>query len=141
MADSNEKESASWFVVGSVLFICIVMATYVIDRYTDLSLMSPFSGNDAIPGEQAEGSLQPAVDACKRAARQQIGASLLQMDVDSGSTRYRASRQEYEVFLDLILKNNERVAYYYECTVSAVTQRVSRTRVTGPPGTFDKIEF
>lgn len=139
MAEPEPPEQSSKFVIASVIFICCVMAAYVLDRYTGFDITAPFSGSSSAPGENAEGSLQPAVAACRRAATAQIGPRLLQMRLDPSSTRYQQSSQEYQVFLNVMLEGQERIDYYFECTVSAVSQRVSRTRLTGPPGSFDKI--
>jgi len=141
MSEPAKQESASWFVIGSVVVICAVMASYVVDRYTNFNLLSPFSGGKSSLDGAPEGSMQHAVDACKRVATIQLGPSLLQMRMDSISTRYLSSKSEYVVFLNVIIKSKERTAYYFECNVSAKNQAVSRTRLTGPPGSFSKIEL
>lgn len=139
MAEQENETKSDRFVVFSVVFICCVMAAYVIDRYTGFDITRPFSGSQNSSPGNAEGSLQPAVDACKRVANIQLGPSLLQMKVDPISTRYVASNQEYVVFLNVVIKGKERIDHYFECNVSSVGQTVTRTRLTGPPGSFDKI--
>lgn len=138
MADQKSTPSSAW-LIASVVFVIAVMAAYVVDEFTGISVLAPFR-DDTVPGaDQAEGSLQPAVDACKRSARVQVGSALLSMRMDSKSTRYLPDTQEYLVILDLMIEGQERIAYYYECNVMAVSQQVVRTRVTGPPGTFEQI--
>jgi hypothetical protein len=51
------------------------------------------------------------------------------------------SSREYVVFLDVRIRGQERVEYYFECNVSAVNQQVTRTRLNGPPGSFEGINF
>jgi hypothetical protein len=139
MPETEPTQTSSRFVVISVVFICAVMASYVIDRYTGFDITAPFSGFGQSTEGEAEGSLQHAVDACKQVARSQIGATLLQMRMDSISTRYIEATKEYVVFLNVLLEGRERTDYYFECTVSAVSQSVTRTRLTGPPGSFEQI--
>ncbi|WP_196159861.1 hypothetical protein [Reinekea sp. G2M2-21] len=139
MAEPESPQKASWFVILSVTFIVMVMAGYVMEKGLDFSLFGTFSSSGRGNDGSAEGSLQPAVDTCKRAAKLQIGPALLQMDMDRLSTRYIADRQQYLVILNVIIKGQERMEYYYECTVSSVTQEIDRTRLTGPPGSFEQI--
>ncbi|EAR08995.1 hypothetical protein [Reinekea blandensis] len=138
MADRKPESSSAWLIV-SVLFVIAVMGLYVLSEFTGYSVLAPFRSDQLEGADRAEGSLQPAVEACKRSARAQIGSALLDSRMDSMSTRYLADTQEYFVILDLTIEGQERTAYYYECNVMAVSQQVVRTRVTGPPGTFEQI--
>lgn len=138
--DPRNKQSSLW-VTASVAFIIMVMATYVMDRYLGFTITESIFGDSESVEGMAEGSLQPAVDACKRAARVQIGASLLSAKMDARSTRYLSATQEYLVFLNLMIQGSERLDYTYECNVSAVNQQILRTRVNGPPGSFQQIQI
>lgn len=138
MPENKDSSSSLWLTL-SVFFVIAVMALYVVEEFTDYSVLSPSSGGGSGLGGSAEGSLQPAVDACKRAASAQLGSSLVSSRMDKISTRYLPASQEYFVILDLVIRDQERVAYYYECNVTAVNQQVIRTRVTGPPGSFESI--
>ena len=135
----HSEQKSSLFVVLSVVFIFAVMTVYVLDRYVGFNVITMITGPARSVGGEAEGSLQAAVDTCKQEVSFQLGTGLLSSRMDSLSTRYDTNRQQYLVILDITIRGKERIPYYFECTVSAVTQQIDRTRVTGPPGSFDQI--
>lgn len=139
MSDPNEKPAASKSVIFSSAFVLIVMLIYVLQEFAGFSILEGFGGgaNDS----QAEGSLQGAVDACRRAANAQLGSALLSSKMDARSTRYQEASKEYLVYLNVRLDGQDRAAYSYECTVSAVSQRVLRSTLNSPPGTAQQFNF
>jgi len=136
--EQSEKKS-SLFVIISVLFIFAVMTMYVFDRYGSFNVLDIISGGQRSTNGDAEGSLQMAVDSCKRELTLQLGNTLLDSRMDKLSTRYLPDRKQYMVILDITIRGKERTPYYFECTVSSVSQQIDRTRVTGPPGSFEQI--
>lgn len=98
----------------------------------------PFSSS-APSGSMAEGSLQGAVDSCKRLIRSQLGAALQQMDVDDMATRYDASTKVYRIFVNVIVDGAEREDTYVECQASAVTHQVLDFSFNGPSRQFEQI--
>lgn len=141
MAEPNRPGTVSWPIVAGSIFITLVMAYYVLNRYTGFDLTAPFSSSPPQLDGGAEESLQPAVSACRAAMNSQLGSSLISATLDPRSTRYLAGSREYVVFLDVRLRGQDRVEYYYECNVSAVSQQVTRTRLNGPPGSFEGISI
>ena len=134
--DANSNAEQTRLLIAVVVLLSLFMASLVAHQYGGFNfVLNIFSGERS--DSEAEGSLQLAVYACKQEIRASVGSNLLQMDVDRLSTRYVSARQSYLVFVDIMVKGQERVPIYVECDVAATDQRINRIRVNGPPRGFD----
>lgn len=133
MAKGYSRSLATVGLVALIIALCSLIVLYLIRSDTPVPETND-SGVETGGPAQAEGSLQIAVDACIREARSELRNLLQGSYLEPLNTRYLASTKEYLVFLAVQLRGYERVAYYYQCTVSAETKQVIDSQLNSPPG-------
>lgn len=137
----KQGSTSSPLGIGLSIVIIMVLITLIMSNFAGFSgFTGLFGGGDNLDG-QAQGSLQKAVQACRTRVTGELGDRLSKTYLDEMSTRYDESKKEYLVFIDVVIKGQEKDKYYYECQVSAVSQRITKAQLNAPPGAFQQIQL